>query len=117
MTVSFFIQNDATKKSTIKFGSYDQIGLKAGKKLELIRTHDKGTWDLRANLIEVGKEKLAEDSIVKFEPQLPYLYLPRDYYRLFIGVIEKLYSDVDLYGDKDICNEQENVCRFDVPCD
>jgi len=106
MTVAFFVQNDASRKSTIKFGSYDQIGLKPGKKLELIRTAGKDTWDLRANLIEVGKETLAEGSMIRFEPQLPYLYLPRDYYRLFVKVIEKLYSDVAMYGDKDVCNEQ-----------
>ena len=33
MVVSFFVQNDSTKKSTIKFGSYDQIGLMPGKEL------------------------------------------------------------------------------------
>ena len=68
MTVSFFVQNDITKKSSIKFGSYDQIGLKAGKQLQMIRTADKKTWDIKANLIEIGKEKLAEKSMIRFEP-------------------------------------------------
>lgn len=117
MTVSFFVQNDASKKSSIKFGSYDQIGLKPGSKLELIRTPDKGSWDLRANFIEIGTEKLAEASMIRFEPQLPYLYLPRTYYRAFVEAIQKLYSDESLYGDKDICDETENICRFDAPCD
>jgi len=56
MTVSFFVENDESpNKSSIKFGSYDTIGLRPGKKLQMIRTAHKGTWDLRANLIQVGE--------------------------------------------------------------
>jgi hypothetical protein len=34
----------------------------------MIRTASKKTWDVRANLIEIGKEKLAEKSQIRFEP-------------------------------------------------
>lgn len=117
MTVSFFLENEELpNKSSVKFGSYDPIGLRADKELYMIRTAHKGTWDLRANIIQVGKEKLAEESRIRFEPQLPYLYLPRDYYRVFVKIINKLYSDESRYGTTKVCDESANICRFATPC-
>ena len=68
-------------------------------------------------MIEVGKEKLTESSRIRFEPQLPYLYLPRDYYRDFTKAIKKLFSDTELYGHDEICNTATNTCKFNVSCD
>ena len=116
MTVSFFVENDnIPNKSTIKFGSYDQIGLRPGKDLQMMRTAHKGTWDLKCNMVKIGKEKIAEKANIRFEPQLPYLYLPKDYYRAFVDSINKLYEDPNVYGKK-VCIMNENLCRFDVPC-
>ena len=68
-TVSFYV-NDAQgdKKSTIKFGSYDQSGLKPGHHMKLIRTASTKTWDLKADVIQVGKEKLVSKAFIRFEP-------------------------------------------------
>jgi len=83
----------------------------------MIRTADKTTWDINAEQIEVGKEKLAKKSRIRFEPQLPYLYLPMDYYREFTKAIKNLYSDKELYGYDEICNLNTNTCKFNVSCD
>ena len=60
MTVAFYVQNDdhdkMNIKSTVKFGSIDKIGQKStSKNLELIRTKNKTTWDLRCSRIMVDK--------------------------------------------------------------
>ena len=118
MTVSFFVQNDKLdNKNSIKFGSYDKIGIKPDTELELIRTVNTSTWDVKANQIIIGDTTRAELSDIRFDPQLPYLYLPRDYYRVFTENINKLYSDQDKYGAEKICNESENICVFNEPCD
>jgi len=53
MTVSFFvkIEPDGGLNSIIKFGSYDRLGLKDGKTLNLIRTTSKLSWHVKANLL------------------------------------------------------------------
>ena len=53
---------------------------------------------------------------MRFEPQLPFLYLPRDYYRVFVNNINKLYGDEAKYGTTKVCNESANICRFGKPC-
>ena len=84
----------------------------------MIRTANKATWDIRANLLQVGKHKLAEDSLIRFEPQLPYLYLPKLYYKLFVVTLNKIFSESHIYGHTagNVCNENTNICRFHEPC-
>lgn len=52
MTVAFYVtlrDQGGKRESMIKFGSYDQFGLKDGSELQLLRTVNKRTWDLHAS--------------------------------------------------------------------
>jgi len=75
--VSFYVSDEEGSDvgSTIKFGSYDPVGLAPGEKLSLIRTADPRTWDIAADEIKLslGDDKaanmnLVENSRVRFEP-------------------------------------------------
>ena len=69
MTVSFYVSDkNRADKSTIKFGSYDEIALHPDHKLRLLRTSSRSTWDLDANEIKLGKTSVAEHSLIRFEP-------------------------------------------------
>ena len=114
LTVAFYVHNDDRDKeaikSTIKFGSIDSIGLKnAQRDITLLRTQHKGTWDLRCSQLKLDTEYLAEDSIVRIEPQLPYLYLPEHYYAKFKEKINKRYGS-------EVCPPDKNYCKFDKLC-
>ena len=61
--------------------------------LDLLRTVDESTWDIRANDITIGKRSLSADGRVRFEPQLPYLYLPGDYYKVLVDEINGLHGE------------------------
>ena len=48
------------------------------------RTLNKGTWDLQGEKFKLGNSiEIAQETVVRFEPQLPYLYLPNAYYEIF----------------------------------
>ena len=99
MTVAFYVQNDdhdkINVKSTVKFGSIDKIGLKsASKDLELIRTKNKTTWDLRCSRITLDKFELSNKEYrVRFEPQMPYIYLPSLGWQVFASIINTRYTN------------------------
>ena len=114
MTVSFYVvsMDDKTEatRSSVKFGSMDKIGLGKDSGLTLMRTANKSTWDLRANLLKLGEDHLAKEGLVRFEPQLPYLYLPKAYYKSFTKTINSKWG-------KDICDAELNICKFEQPCE
>jgi hypothetical protein len=69
--------------SIVKFGSMDSEGLKddlkneSGKtSLRIIKTKNKSTWDLSLEYTKAGMNYLGQDLTLRFEPQLPFVYLP-----------------------------------------
>ena len=71
-----------------------------------MRTASTSTWDLKTNKLQIGDKELAQKGFVRFEPQLPYLYLPEAFYKIFAEEINKKY-------DKKICDIDKNVCKFE----
>ena len=45
MIVSMFL-NNKNKKSIVKFGSFDSIGLLNGKELKMMKTKSVSSWDI-----------------------------------------------------------------------
>ena len=45
MIVSMFL-NNKNKKSIVKFGSFDSIGLLNGEKLKMMKTKSVSSWDI-----------------------------------------------------------------------
>jgi hypothetical protein len=81
MTVSFYMntQTDREKPfaSTIKFGSYDEDSIAKDSEFTFLRTVDATSWDISAEHINYGTSPIKLTSAkVRFEPGLPYLYLP-----------------------------------------
>lgn len=120
LVVSFYIDSECRNKSNfcshIKFGSYDQVSIKAGEELTMIRTDHWGTWDLNVNKLTIGNlnKKLAQDeNHVKLSPELPYLYLPSSLYEVFIDRVNLLYDGTQW---KPICDKEMNRCRFGMHC-
>ena len=50
--------------------------------------------------------KMPEKAHVRFEPQLPYLYLPEDFYKMFLIEFFILHKKHFKY------NREENVVKF-----
>lgn len=67
MTMAIYVSDDG-ENSSIKFGSYDKIGVKPDSELYWVRTESKESWDLNSNLIQIGEEKVSESSKIRFEP-------------------------------------------------
>ena len=47
-------ENPGDTKSVIKFGGYDEEGLKANTKLTILRTEDNRQWGINADRLRVG---------------------------------------------------------------
>ena len=81
MTVAYWISvpnefydGGPASKSSIKFGSMDSIGFRSTNYF-IYRTKNKTTWDLRCSDFKDRTDSYGEAD-VRFEPSLPYLYLP-----------------------------------------
>ena len=122
--MSFYIADseDGTAKSTIKFGSYDPLALDPkntfkeckDNKMCLLRTVSNTSWDIKANEIKISlndkTQELTAAGRVRFEPQLPYLYLPAAYYKVVVDEMNALHGG-------NVCDAEKNTCKFDKPCD
>ena len=117
--MAFFVElrDNSRFHSTIKFGGWDAIGLQGGADgLNLIKTRNKGTWDLRMKKFAIqSADGDSENSMTgryffRFEPQLPYLYLPAVLYNNFTDYIKNKYPEIE-------CDEDRNICRWNEPCE
>jgi len=88
-----------------------------GEELQIVRTNSYSTWDLKTNTIRIGPYVLPlttkDGYLLRFSPELPYLYLPESIYDRVIQKINKVYKDE---YSIDICNKSANKCRFPVSC-
>jgi len=79
MVFALYTNLDKIVKSNIKFGSYDQSGIKSGGKLTYIKTKSPSTWELLGYNIVVHWDVVRlgpESKVVIIEPQIPYMYIP-----------------------------------------
>jgi hypothetical protein len=94
----------------------DQIAIKEGEELDLIRTTNVNTWNLQSRAISFfngihaipGKD-IYESMMVSISPSLPYLYLPSSIYDKVIEFVEEWYTIT-------LCDRSKNKCKFDKPC-
>jgi len=92
----------------------DTINLKASSgNMFVFRTISTKTWSLRSDYFGFGNSKLVEEAELRFEPQLPYMYLPNNYFNLFVLNINQHYKDL---GYK-VCDTASNLCKFESRCE
>ena len=68
-----------TQESSIKFGSWDEQGLREGTRLRVVKTVDPDSWHLSLSEVFIAnKEFELSNPVTKvlIEPQFPYIYLP-----------------------------------------
>lgn len=73
----------------------------------MIRTADTTSWDLNSNHLKLDKndDGLKIDNLIRLEPGLPYLYLPKTVYDEFIKFMSTKYAH-------DVCHPEINICKF-----
>jgi hypothetical protein len=78
----------------------------------MIHTEDTSTWRVRLSKSLVGGNTLVFDSarFVLIEPQLPYLYLPENDFKIVANKLAGIYEDI-------ICSySTKHVCYFNKQC-
>ena len=80
-----------------------------------IKTKNKTTWDMDLASFKLSsiKEDVGDDGTLRFEPQLPYIYVPNGMWATFTKEINGRYSSI---YDNPVCNDN-NACIFPEPCD
>lgn len=116
MTFAIYMSSDKSKKSSIKFGSYDPIGMT--EPLSLIRTVNKTSWALNAKDFKFGvnASDITGQRIVYIEPSSPFIYAPA---ADFVSISR---SFLNYYKDQGLtCNYNREIrlytCSFDKSCD
>ena len=92
MTVAIYMDDSSNKKypSTVKFGSYDPLSAKDSK-ITMLKTDNDKSWDIKSNMFKfkLDNTELKVDTLVKLDPGLPYLYLPKDLFSKIKGFLYK----------------------------
>lgn len=116
MTMSFFVHLDdasyPNSPSTVKFGSWDPLSIRKGSSLTMIRTANAQSWDIKANFFKLDKDDdgIKFDALIRLDPGLPYLYVPKAIYDEFTKFIEKKYH-------AGVCFPDVNICKFQFSCE
>ena len=100
----------SAEQSSIKFGSYDQNGVKEGEKFETLPTIDKTTWGINLSTVNMSDEAIVAVSDYRelyFEPMMTYAYIPTVDFNLLTDKLEKIFPDI---------NCTFGVCNFDKSC-
>ena len=116
---SIFIDGSQETKrySSIKFGSYDQLGIKDGEHLQVFKTPSLDNWHLTAGKIEMNdylvtksKPNILTYRNVSFELAVPYLYVPDYDFDEVVNYTLHKYKDEGYQCDTE-------KCWFDQNCD
>jgi hypothetical protein len=80
--------------------------------ISVISTVDDKTWGVRMNHFFINNQSIFQQdkAVVRFEPSLPFIYIPTQEWTLFSISIENLYGDIK-------CNSFKGECAWDMPCD
>jgi len=116
MTMSFFVHLDDARfpdsPSTVKFGSWDSLSIADGTEPTMIRTVSEKTWDVKCNFMNLDKTDAGlsvDGTLVRFDPGLPYLYLPTSIFTDFVKFMNGKYG-------ASTCDPVLNVCKFPKAC-
>ena len=86
LTFSVFVDGspDSKQFSTIKFGSFDQLGIEDGEVMQVFKTPNLNSWTLISGNVKFGEflmltgrtSGIPTSRDIIFELSVPYLYLP-----------------------------------------
>ena len=86
----FAVYTDMKEGNTthFKFGNYDQVGIKNGKYLTMLRTVNTSSWELSLNNSKIGGKDIVlsqnyKNTNVLFETAFPYIYIPKKDFDVF----------------------------------
>jgi len=113
---SIYISDDHNKKSTIKFGGWDQAGIATGQSLEMFQSkmpagYKPIDWDLSMKSVSYGSTVLtSEKRYARIDPYYPMIHIPDvEYDTLQKGLISS-------FGSEIVCNYNMNYCKFNKAC-
>jgi len=110
---SFYISRNAAVESSIKFGGFDSSAIEDGHKLTWVKSVSDDSVKLRAYDVVIGdsgvRQVLSERTLV-FEPQVPFMYAPKDDFKSFLNVAVREYSGIQC------SNRHKGSCHFEMPC-
>ena len=72
--------------SSIKFGSWDEEGIKNKGRLNMVRTISPDSWSVSLSLVQVINQPLELSearTMVLIEPMVPYIYIPESDFMKF----------------------------------
>lgn len=94
-------------KTHIKFGGWDQDGLKPGKNLHMIHTNSHKTWLVNFHELSLNSETfdIAEKDVA-LDPGYPWIHVPIEDWPTIANTINKFFQE-DLYFKY---NFGEDIC-------
>jgi hypothetical protein len=96
MIVAIWTEFGVGNSSIIKIGSYDQLGIKNGTNMTIMKTPTIYNWNF--NLVAgnySGKQINPSDSsrVVTFDPQVPYIYVPQTDFETFKTIVTDQFKE------------------------
>ena len=108
--------NLAPGKSHVKFGGYDESGMKNKGEMVVLKTVNHTTWSIKLDSVQLNdmKFKLRTfiDQVASFNPAYPYIYLPEEDFKLISAQLNKV---LGTFQNK-ICNPFYGECRILKSC-
>lgn len=95
LVFSVYLQMKVGNSTHIKFGGFDEEGIKSGKASDLVflKTKDVGSWKLGLQTVKLGEEMVAIDNrLALFELAYPYIYVPMADFKLVAREINNMYN-------------------------
>ena len=100
--------------SSIKFGSWDEQGLREGTRLRMIQTTDNESWEVSLTDVSLAQKEIElsnQATKALIEPQYPYIYIPESDFIIYKKKLE------DAYPFQLACSNERKACFFNHDCD
>ena len=100
--------------SSIKFGSWDEQGLREGTRLRMIQTTDNESWEVSLSDVSLAQKEIElsnQATKALIEPQYPYIYIPESDFIIYKKKLE------DAYPFQLACSNERKACFFNHDCD
>mmetsp|Transcript_5551 Transcript_5551/g.9502 ORF Transcript_5551/g.9502 Transcript_5551/m.9502 type:complete len:159 (+) Transcript_5551:624-1100(+) len=119
MIFSVYMQMNEGNSTHIKFGGFDEEGIKGGdakKNLIFLKTKDKTTWEIPLQTVKLGETMLdvtagskETDRFVLFELAYPFIYMPLSDFQVIAKALNSLYTFP-------VCDVKKGNCIFSRKC-
>jgi hypothetical protein len=113
LVASFYIKSANDFSSSIKFGSYDPVGIAPNNVLQMYKTKDLSSWSIKIRNMYLNNDALIDAGGTRYlslDMQLPYLYLPNADFIKF--QVQMANFDRNIH-----CNYHNNYCKWYQSCD